>query len=327
MNSFFSFMTSVFLKSTLVLIGIASFAHAQSYPNKPIKLVIPYAVGGGTDISTRVMSKHLDSRLNQAIIIENKGGAGSTIGTEIVVRSEPDGYTLLANTDTIVLAPLLFSKINFDIRKDLTPISFYASAPIVLVANPNFPAKDVKELIAYAKKNPGKVALATSGPGSPHDLAAMLFTNRTNIDVNEIPYKGNGPALTDTIAGHVDIGMFTLSQVQPYAQAGKVKILAVISPQRSTLAPDIPSLAESGILNMEVSSRYLIMVPAKTPKAVVKRLEGAFSELYNDKQYRSEMEGSGFEVRFSTSEDTVAILQKEYDKFAPILKAANFKPQ
>jgi len=317
----------LFIRSSLAFVFIIGLAHAQSYPTKPIKLVIPYAVGGGTDISTRVMSKHLDSRLNQSIIIENKGGAGSTIGTEVVVRSEPDGYTLLANTDTIVLAPLLFSKINFDIRKDLAPISFYASAPIVLVANPNFPAKDVKELIAYAKKNPGKVALATSGAGSPHDLAAMLFTNRTNIEVNEIPYKGNGPALTDTIAGHVDIGMFTLSQVQPYAQAGKVKILAVISPQRTPLAPDIPSLAESGIPNMEVSSRYLIMVPAKTPKAVIKKLEGSFAELLNDKQYRSEMEGLGFEVRFTTSEDTIAILQKEYDKFAPILKAANFKPQ
>ncbi|MEI6183149.1 MAG: tripartite tricarboxylate transporter substrate binding protein [Polynucleobacter sp.] len=327
MKSFFLLIKLVLKRSALTFVCIISFAHAQPYPNKPIKLVIPYAVGGGTDISTRVMSKHLDSRLNQSIIIENKGGAGSTIGTEVVVRSEPDGYTLLANTDTIVLAPLLFSKINFDIRKDLVPISFYASAPIVLVANPSFPAKDVKELIAYAKKNPGKVALATSGPGSPHDLAAMLFTNRANIEVNEIPYKGNGPALTDTIAGHVDIGMFTLSQVQPYAQAGKVKILAVISPQRTTLAPDIPSLAESGIANMEVSSRYLIMVPAKTPKAIIKKLEGSFSDLFTDKQYRSEMEGLGFEVRFTSPEDTAAILQKEYDKFAPILKAANFKPQ
>jgi tripartite-type tricarboxylate transporter receptor subunit TctC len=315
------------IKFGLLLALFAGLVHAQPYPSKPIKLVIPYAVGGGTDISTRVMVKYLDPRLNQPIFIENKGGAGSTIGTEAVVRSDPDGYTLLANTDTIVLAPLLFSKINFDVRKDLTPISFYASAPIVLVANPNFPAKDVKELIAYAKKNPGKVALATSGAGSPHDLAGMLFTNRANIEVNEIPYKGNGPALIDTIAGHVDIGMFTLSQVQPYAQVGKVKILAVISPQRSVLAPDIPSLAESGIPNMEVSSRYLVMVPAKTPKPVVKRLETAFSELYGDKQYRAEMEGLGFEIRYTTSEDTAAILQKEYDKFAPILKAANVKPQ
>jgi tripartite-type tricarboxylate transporter receptor subunit TctC len=172
-----------------------------------------------------------------------------------------------------------------------------------------------------------KVALATSGLGSPHDLAAMLFANRSNIQVNEIPYKGNGPALIDVIAGHVDIGMFTLSQVQPHAKAGKVKILSVISPQRTTLAPDIPSLTESGISNMEVSSRYLIMVPAKTPKAIIKKLEGSFSDLFTDKQYRSEMEGLGFEARFTTSEDTAAILQKEYDKFAPILKAANYKPQ
>jgi|LauGreSBDMM110SN_4_FD.fasta_scaffold42310_2 tripartite-type tricarboxylate transporter receptor subunit TctC len=327
MKSFFLLTKLVLIRSVLALVCIAGFAHAQTYPSKPIRMIIPYAVGGGTDISTRVMSKYLDSRLSQSIIIENRGGAGSTIGTEAVVRSEPDGYTLLVNTDTIILAPLLFSKINFDIRKDLIPISFYASAPIVLVANPNFPAKDVKELIAYAKKNPGKVALATSGPGSPHDLAAMLFANRSNIEVNEIPYKGNGPALIDVIAGHVDVGMFTLSQVHPHAKAGKVKILAVISPQRTTLAPDIPSLTESGISNMEVSSRYLIMVPAKTPKDIVKKLEGALSELLSIKQYRTEMEGLGFEVRFTTSEDTTVILQKEYDKFAPILKAANFKPQ
>ncbi len=300
---------------------------AQAYPNKPLKVVIPYSVGGGTDISTRLMSKHLTTVLNKPIVIENKGGAGSTIGTEAVVRSDPDGYTLLVNTDTIVIAPLLFSKTSFDVRKDLTPISPFASAPIVLVARANFPAKDVRELIAYAKKNPGQLALATSGAGSPHDLAAMIFRVRAGIEVNEVPYKGNGPALTDTIAGHVDIGMFTLSQVQPYAQTGKVKILAVISPKRTTLAPDVPSLAESGIPNVEVSSRYLVFVPSKTPKPVVKKLEASFAELFANKQYRAELENLGFEPQFSQSEESTESLQKEFDRWVPIFKSLDIKPQ
>ena len=179
----------------LTLLGSSSIsAQTDNYPNRPIKLVIPYATGGGSDTVARVMSPHLKNILNQPIVIDNKGGVGSTIGTESVAKSEPDGYTLLLNTDVIAIMPLLFKKLNFDPQKDFIPISFITTAPMVLVANPSFPVKSVKELIALAKKNPGQVSLATPGAGSPQDLASILLANKAQIKFNAINYKGNGPA-------------------------------------------------------------------------------------------------------------------------------------
>jgi len=305
----------------LALLGSSSIAApADNYPNRPIKLVIPYAAGGGSDTVARIMSPHLKNILNQPIVIENKGGVGSTIGTESVARSEPDGYTLLLNTDVIAIMPSLFKKLNFDPQKDFAPISFITSAPIVLAANPEFPVNSVKELIALAKKNPGQVSLATPGAGSPQDLASILFAHKAQIKFNSIPYKGNGPALVDILAGHVNIGMFTLSTVKEYAKTGKLKILAVISSKRTPLAPEIVSLTEAGLPDVEVSSRYLILAPAKTPKDIVLKLEKDFAKLVENKNYQSELLNLGFEAISTSSAETTEILNKENSKWTPILK-------
>jgi tripartite-type tricarboxylate transporter receptor subunit TctC len=295
-------------------------APADNYPNRPIKLVIPYAAGGGSDTVARIMAPHLKNILNQPIVIENKGGVGSTIGTESVARSEPDGYTLLLNTDVIAIMPSLFKKLNFDPQKDFAPISFITSAPIVLAANPEFPVNSVKELIALAKKNPGQVSLATPGAGSPQDLASILFAHKAQIKFNSIPYKGNGPALVDILAGHVNIGMFTLSTVKEYAKTGKLKILAVISSKRTPLAPEIISLTEAGLPDVEVSSRYLILAPAKTPRDIVLKLEKDFAKLAENKNYQSELLNLGFEAISTSSAETTEILNKDNSKWTPILK-------
>ncbi|NQW70077.1 MAG: tripartite tricarboxylate transporter substrate binding protein, partial [Betaproteobacteria bacterium] len=266
------------------------------------------------------MSPHLKNILNQPIVIDNKGGVGSTIGTESVAKSEPDGYTLLLNTDVIAIMPSLFKKLNFDPQKDFAPISFITSAPIVLAANPEFPVNSVKELIALAKKNPGQVSLATPGAGSPQDLASILFAHKAQIKFNSIPYKGNGPALVDILAGHVNIGMFTLSTVKEYAKTGKLKILAVISSKRTPLAPEIVSLTEAGLPDVEVSSRYLILAPAKTPKDIVLKLEKDFAKLVENKNYQSELLNLGFEAISTSSAETTEILNKENSKWTPILK-------
>jgi tripartite-type tricarboxylate transporter receptor subunit TctC len=306
---------------TFSLLGLLSFsAAADNYPNRPIKLVIPYAVGGGSDSVARIMSPSLKNILGQSIILENKGGVGSTLGTEIVARSEPDGYTLLLNTDVIAIMPLLFKKLNFDPQKDFIPISFITSAPIVLAANPEFPANSIKELIALAKKSPGQISLATPGAGSPQDLASILFANKAQIKFNSIPYKGNGPALVDILAGHVNIGMFTLSTVKEYAKTGKLKILAVISAKRTPLAPEIISLTEAGLPDVEVSSKYLILAPAKTPKDIISKLEKDFAKLADNKNYQSELLNLGFEAISSSSSETTEILNKESIKWTPILK-------
>jgi tripartite-type tricarboxylate transporter receptor subunit TctC len=313
---------------TLALLGSSSIsAPADNYPNRPIKLVIPYAAGGGSDTVARIMSPHLKNILNQPIVIENKGGVGSTIGTDSVAKSEPDGYTLLLNTDVIAIMPSLFKKLNFDPQKDFAPISFITSAPIVLAANPEFPVNSVKELIALAKKNPGQVSLATPGAGSPQDLASILFAHKAQIKFNSIPYKGNGPALVDILAGHVNIGMFTLSTVKEYAKTGKLKILAVISSKRTPLAPEITSLTEAGLPDVEVSSRYLILAPAKTPKDIVLKLEKDFAKLVENKNYQSELLNLGFEAISTSSAETTEILNKENSKWTPILKSLDISIQ
>jgi tripartite-type tricarboxylate transporter receptor subunit TctC len=305
----------------LALLGSSSIsAQTDNYPNRPIKLVIPYATGGGSDTVARVMSPHLKNILNQPIVIENKGGAGSALGTEIVAKSDPDGYTLLLNTDVIAIMPLLFKKLNFNPQKDFVPITFITTAPLVLAVNPEFPANSVKELIAFAKKNPGKVSYATPGAGSPQDLASLLFELKADIKLNAIPYKGGGPALADVLAGHVNFGIFTFSLVKEFAKTGKLKILAVIGSKRTPLAPEIISLTEAGLPDVEVSSRYLILAPAKTPKDIVLKLEKDFAKLTENKNYQSELLNLGFEAISTSSAETTEILNKENSKWTPILK-------
>ena len=305
----------------LSVLGLSSFsALADSYPNKPVKIVIPYATGGGSDAVARIMSPHLKNIFNQSVVLENKGGVGSTIGTESVAKSEPDGYTLLINTDVIAIMPLLFKKLNFDPQKDFVPISFITTAPMVLVANPSFPVNSVKELIALAKKSPGEISLATPGAGSPQDLASILLANKAQIKFNAINYKGNGPALVDVLAGHVNVAIFTLSSVKEFAKSGKLKVLAVIGAKRSSLAPEIISLTEAGLPDVEVSSRYLILAPAKTPKEVVSKLEKDFAKLADNKNYQTDLLNLGFETLSTTSAETTEILNKEIVKWTPILK-------
>ena len=317
------------IRIVLALLAFSSFSViAQSdYPNRPIKLVIPYAVGGGSDTVARIMSPHLKNILNQPIVLDNKGGVGSALGTDSVAKSEPDGYTLLINTDVIAIMPLLFKKLNFDPQKDFVPISFITSAPLVLAVNPNFPANSVKELIAFAKKNPGKVSYATPGAGSPQDLASLLFELKADIKLNAIPYKGGGPALVDVLAGHVNFGIFTFSLVKEFAKTGKLKILAVIGSNRTPLAPEIVSLNEAGLPDVEVSSRYLILAPAKTPKDIVLKLEKDFARLAENKNYQSELLNLGFEAISTSSAETTEILKKENSKWTPILKKLDISIQ
>lgn len=317
---------SILLPLAAAAASLPAFA-AEAYPARPIKLIIPFSVGGGTDTVSRIFADHLKNRLGQVVVVDNKGGAGSAVGTEHVVRSEPDGYTLLVNADTVGIFPLIYPNLKFDVRTDLAPISFFASAPIVLVAHPSVAVKDVAELIALARKQPGAVTLATSGLGTPHDLAAILFSRAAKVEFNEIAYKGNGPALADVVAGHVQIGMFTLSSVQSYAAAGKLKLLAVTSSKRTPLAPEIPSMAEAGLPSVDMSSRYLLLAPAKTPKAVVSRLEKEVAEIARTPAFRDQLSKMGFETLSTTAKDTEALLQKERERWAPIFDSAKLAPK
>ena len=312
---------------TVLLVLATTTLFAQPYPNKPIKLIVPYAAGGGTDAVARSVAERLRSRLGRAVIVENRGGAGTLIGSDAVAKASPDGYTLLLHTDMLPLFPMLYANLTFDVTKDFTPISVFASGTIVLVANPSVPAKNVQELVALAKKTPGSLSMATAGSGTSHDMAGMLFARKADVNFNYIPYKGNGPALTDVVAGHVSLGLFSLPLVTQFAKEGKVKILAVFDSQRHPLEPDVPTIAEAGFRGVEYSVRYIISAPAGTPKKVIAKLQDALGQIAKEPAYKSELMRVGFNAQFTTADETAGIMQKQREQMGQVLKAANVVPQ
>lgn len=300
---------------------------AQDFPAREVKIVVPLAPGGGTDTITRQITEKLGRQLGKPVVIENKGGAGTTIGMAAAAQAQPDGQTLVVNGDTVAIFEFIFANLKFDVFRDLVPVAYFASAPIVLAANPAFPANNMKELVALAKKSPGTVAYATPGVGTPHDLAGLLLTQKTGIRFNEVTYKGNGQALTDLMAGHVSIGMFTISNVLPYVQTGKLKVLAVVGDKRTSIAPDIPSMGESGVPGVDVSSRYVILAPAATPKAALVRLNGAIRDVVKTPDTAQVFRGLGYEPMLANLDESAQLLRAERDRWKPILAAANIKPQ
>ncbi len=311
-----------------LFVGLATTpAAAQSYPDKPIRLIVPYAVGGGTDAIARLLAQQLRARLGQPVLVENRGGAATLIGTEAVARASPDGYTLLLHTDMLPLFPMLYKNVSPGIAQDFTPISIFASGSIVLVANPSVPVKNAQELVALAKKEPGSLSMADAGSGTSHSMAGMLFARKAGIGFNYIPYKGNGPALTDVLAGHVSLGLFSLSSVTQLAKAGKLKILAVFDSQRHPLEPEVPTIAEAGFPGCEYSVRYVISAPAATPKAAIAKLQDALGLIAKDPAYRSELMRLGFNPQFTTAAQTAEIMKDQVDRLGPVLKAANVVPQ
>lgn len=305
----------------------AAVLHAQDFPTREVKIVVPLAPGGGTDTITRQITEKMARQLGKPVIIDNKGGAGTTIGMAIAAMAPADGHTVVVNGDTVAIFEFIFANLKFDVFKDLVPVGYFASAPIVLAASPGFPANNVKELLAMARKAPGTVAYATPGVGTPHDLAGLLMMQKAGVKFNEITYKGNGPALTDLMAGHVSIGMFTISNVLPYVQSGKLKVLAVVGDKRTPIAPDFPSMAESGLPGVDVSSRYIMLAPSATPKPALQRLNAVLREIARSPETAQSFHTLGYEPMVTTLEESAALLKAERDRWRPVLAAANVKAQ
>jgi len=302
-------------------------ASAQEFPAREVKIVVPLAPGGGTDTITRQITEKLSRQLGKPVIVENKGGAGTTIGMAAAAAASADGHTVVVNGDTVAIFEYIFANLKFDVFKDFVPVAYFASAPMVLAAHPSFPANNVKELIALAKKTPGQVAYATPGVGTPHDLAGLLMMQKAGIKFNEIGYKGNGPALADLMAGHVSIGIFTISNVLPHIQAGKLKVLAVVGDKRTPIAPDFPSMGESGLAGVDVSARYVMLAPGATPRAALTKLNAAIREITRRPDTLESFHKLGYEPMVVSLEETAAMLRAERDKWRPVLAAANVKPQ
>ncbi len=301
--------------------------HAQDYPNKPIRMIVPYPPAGGTDIVARTLSEPLATALGQPIIVDNRGGAAGNIGTDIAAKSAPDGYTILFTLSSHTINPKLYDKLPFDVEKDFIPISLAAYIPQILVANPSVPANNIKELIALAKSQPGKLNYASVGTGSPGHIAGELFKLKTGIDMVHVPYKGGGPAVTDTLGGQVQLLFVSMPAALQYVKAGRLKALAVTSDKRSAAAPDIPTIAESGVPDCVVNSWYGALVPAKTPPAVVSKLQAAFAKVLQMPDVKERLFAQGAEAAYSTSAEFERLIHDELKQWEFVIREAKIKPE
>lgn len=309
----------------LLLAIAASTAAAQDWPAKPIRFIVPFPPGGGTDVIARIVQNRMSEGLGQPIVIENRGGAGGAIGTEAAAKAAPDGYTFLFTLSSHTINPLLY-KLNYDVERDFVGVSLIVSVPQLIAANPNAPMKNMAELVAQAKAAPGKLSFASVGNGTPSHIAGELLKLRAGIDLLHVPYKGGGPAVTDTIAGQVPLLFVTAPAAMSHVRAGKLRALAVTTLKRSPGAPEIPTVAEAlGIADYEVDSWYALFAPAKTPPAVVARMQKEVARVVRLPDIREKLIEQGGDPVGSASEELDRVVKKELRKWADVIREAKIK--
>jgi len=312
------------------LLGLAGFgpAAAQDYPNRPITLVVPFPPGGSTTIVARIVADKLAESLGQQIVVDNRGGAGGTIGTKAVSRSTPDGYTIvLGYTGTLAIGPTLYPSAGYDPRKDFEPIGLIGHAPNSLVVHPSFPVKSVKELVDYAKANPGKVNYGSAGVGTVSHVSGVYFANAAGIDLVHIPYKGTGPALADLLGGHIPMAFAPIPATHANIAEGKLRGLAVTSAKRSSLLPDLPTIAESGIPGFEASLYYGLAAPAGTPRPIIDKLNKALRDALASDEVRKRLATDGAEPLPSTPEEYAAHIDQDETKWSKVVRESGAKAE
>ena len=307
--------------AALTLAVFASAASAQAWPAKPIKWIVPFAPGGTTDILARTIGEKLARALGQPVIIENKPGAGGGVGAEFTAKAPPDGYTIMGGTiSTHAINASLYKSLTYDPIKDFAPITLIARVPNMLVVNPDVPAKNVAELIALMKANPGKYTFASSGNGTSQHLSGELFKAMAGVEMQHIPYKGSPPALQDVVAGQVTMTFDNITTAWPLAKGGKLRALAVTTAKRASIAPDVPTLAESGLTGYEVGSWQGVFAPAGTPPEIVKRLNAEIVKIINQPDVKEKLVSLGAEPVANTSEEFGALVKAEVAKWADVVK-------
>lgn len=304
--------------SLLALSGIA-FAQA-SYPDKPVKLIVPYAPGGSADIAARMINEAWGKALGGTIIIENRAGAGGNLGVDAVAKSEGDGYTIGLQTVSLAINPALTPKMPYDTLKDLAPIGLVASSQHVLVTNPKVPAKNIKELVALLKATPGKFSYGSAGGGSTFHMSAELFKAEAGVSILHIPYRGGGPALVDTMGGQVDMSFPVLSAAQPHIVAGKLKALGVTGSKRSAMLPEVPTIAEAGVPKYTFETWFIVFAPARTPQPIIDKLNVALRQALDTPSIKQRMVKDGFDPIPSTPAEAAQRLQAEMPKWAKLIK-------
>jgi tripartite-type tricarboxylate transporter receptor subunit TctC len=301
---------------------------AAAYPEKPIRLIVPFPPGGATDVIGRVMAMRLTTALGQSVVVDNRGGASGNIGADAVAKAAPDGYTLLlgAVTSHSINATLEKATIKYNFEKDLVPVAIVGSVPLVFVVHPSVPVKTLKELIAYAKSKPGELSFASSGAGGPQRLAGEMFKRSAGVDMMHVPYKGSGPAMTDLIGGQVLTMVETVPAALPHIKAGKLRPLAVTTAQRISMLPDVPTAGEAGLPGFEVGSLFGILAPAGTPREIVARLNTEVLKLLALPEVKEQLLAQGAYAMSTTPEQAAARIHQEVEMWAGVIREANVKP-
>ena len=306
---------------------MTSMLWAQSWPTKPVRMIIAFPPGGPTDLVSRVLAQKLSEQLGQQVIVDNKPGAGGNIAAELAAKAAPDGYTIFYNTSAIVIGPALYGKVNYDTLKDFTPVLLTASVPMVLVVNPQLPARSVKEFVDLAKTRSGALNYSSSGTGTITHLASAMMSTQTGIQTQHIPYKGSAPGLVDLASGQTQFMIDTINTVLPYVRDNRLRGLAVTSAKRSPLLPDLPTLAEAGISGFEAAAWQGIVVPTGTPNEIVQKLNAEVNKALTHPDIRSRLAAQGADILGGTPAEYATYLRSEMPRWAKAVKDSGAKAE
>ncbi len=316
-----------FFIAAVTLWAGAALAQSGNYPNKPIKFIVPYPPGGGTDVIARIVQEPLSQNLGQQVIIENRGGAGGSIGSELAAKSPPDGYTVLFTLSSHTINPAIYPKLGFNTERDFLPVVTIASLPQILVANPNFPANSVKDVIDMARSKPNTISYASVGNGSPGPLAGAMMAGSANVKMTHSPYRGGGPSVTDVMGGQVPLLWVSIPAAANFVKSGKLKALAVSTNKRSAVFPDVPTMAESGFKDFEVDSWYAMFVPANTPKAAIDRLNAAANKVLAMPDVKEKLLNQGAEAVGGSPDALGKVVKTELAKWDKVVKENGIKAE
>jgi tripartite-type tricarboxylate transporter receptor subunit TctC len=306
--------------ATLIAVATGA-AFAQTYPSRPVKIVVPFPAGGGTDALTRFVAKGMEQRLGQPFIVENRGGAGTTLGAAVVARSDPDGYTILVGTaSTFAAAPGLYKRLAYDPNKDFAPVMLFATVPFVLVAHPSLGVSSVQELIALAKSKPGELSYASAGVGAVHHIFCELFMSMTGIEMKHVPYRGGGPALNDVVAGHVPVYFADAGPAAALIRAGQLKALGVTTATRASHLPEVPTLHEAGVTGYEANTWQMMVGPAEMPEPIVVRLNAALGDVMRTPEAQKYFTGLGMQPTTGTPAAAAEHIRKEAARWTAIIR-------
>ena len=312
-----SLLAALFLWMPLVALG-------QDWPARPVRFILPFPPGGGTDILGRLIAERLSASLGQPVVTENRGGAGGNVGAEAAARSAPDGYTIVLVAPSLAISPTLYSKLNYDPVKDFAPVSLVATVPNVMITQPSLPGQ-LTEFIAFVKERPGTLNFGSGGAGTSNHLAGELFNIVTGAKLVHIPYKGVNLAMQDVLAGNVHLVFIGIPAAAPHIKAGKLRALAVVAPQRSSALPDVPTVAEAGLRDFEVTTWYGVLAPAGTPRNVVNRLNGELVKIMHSPELREKLAATGTDPFTSTPEEFAAYIKREIAKWGEVIRKAGVK--